>query len=149
MDHVLNLVQRQSSSAVISLLRKRAIAHQRKWLIPEPRMCIATIVRARLIEHLVETECSLQYGFDTNWSLRGRLARQYSSKRSIIRKPISEQPGTKIGITSSKKRLAPDFFRRLYRITWPVVLAYQNTIIENKSKNIWSNAVRLFAKCGN
>ena len=36
---------------------------------------IATIVRAHLIEHIVQSECSLRYGFDTNWSLRGRPAR--------------------------------------------------------------------------
>jgi hypothetical protein len=40
--------------------------------IPEPHMYIATIVWARLIEHLAQSECSLRYGFDTNWSLQGR-----------------------------------------------------------------------------
>jgi hypothetical protein len=38
-------------------------------------MYIATIVRARLIEQLVQSECSSRYGFetfDTNWSLQGR-----------------------------------------------------------------------------
>jgi hypothetical protein len=44
-------------------------------LTPEPRMYIATIVRARIIEHLVQSECSLRWGFDTNWSLRRRPAR--------------------------------------------------------------------------
>jgi hypothetical protein len=36
-------------------------------------MYIATIVWACLIEHLVQSEFSLRYGFDTNWSLRGDL----------------------------------------------------------------------------
>jgi hypothetical protein len=36
-------------------------------------MYIATIVRARLIEQMVQSECRLRYAFETNWSLRWRL----------------------------------------------------------------------------
>ena len=46
-------------------------------------MYIATIVRARLIEHMVQSECRLRYAFDTNWSLRWRPARHYSAGDSV------------------------------------------------------------------
>jgi hypothetical protein len=38
-------------------------------------MYIATIVRARLIEHIVQSECRLRSGFDTTGSGQGRLTR--------------------------------------------------------------------------
>jgi hypothetical protein len=49
-----------------------ALVHCHDTGTTQVQLYIATIMRACLIEHMVQSECSLRYGFDTNWSLCGR-----------------------------------------------------------------------------
>jgi hypothetical protein len=56
--------------------------------------------------------------------------------------------GLKLPELHQKIKLAADFLRRLCRMAAGIFLAYQKAMVENKSKNTWSNAIRFSGRGG-